>query len=129
MKIRIVGISLLIPILILLFAGCLQENSDSSDLYRLIGTWEWISENEKNTYIFYENKSLYSSYINLETGETHKGWGVFEFNQNKLCMSTTHGHNGKNESYCYDYVFSQNNSKLVLSTTGLATVTLIKIST
>ncbi len=127
MKIKTISISLLLTLSIIPLIGCLQENSVTSDFDKLIGTWEWVGENEKNTYIFYQNQSLFSSYINLDTGETHRGWGVFEFNQSKLCMSTTHGHSGKTESYCYDYVFSENNSRLTLSATGLTTVTLIKI--
>ncbi len=77
---------------------------------------------------FYQSQSLFSSYINLDTGEIHRGWGVYLnlIKAGSVCLRHS-GHSGKTESYCYDYVFSENNNRLTLSATGLTTVTLIKI--
>ena len=124
---KIIVISTLLIISATLTIGCFEDNKDASDLNKLVGTWKWTGENEENTYNFYENHSLYSYYIHLETEETHEGWGTFDFNQSKLCMSTTHGHGGQSESYCYDYVFSEDNSQLTLSSVNLQIVTLNKI--
>jgi len=114
-------------VLFVFLSGCLDDlQSISVEEKRFVGTWDWSSDTEKNTYTFYQNKSLYSSYIHLATGETHMGWGTFEVKDEKLYCATTHGHGGQDEAYCYDYSFSQDDAFLTLSAENLPAVTLVR---
>lgn len=124
MKIEYMFLTMLVSIA--LIAGCI-ENNKSGEVNRIIGTWKWIGEKEENTFTFYENLSFYSHYIQLLTGEEHKGWGKFYFNNTKICMYTSHGASGGEETRCYDYVFSENNKKLTLITDERLEITLIRL--
>jgi len=100
---------------------------------KLIGEWETQdSINDDNilqSYIFYENDTLLSTYITYNTGETHIGWADYYFEEGKLCMKThPHGAITDDDFYCYDYSFSEKNTQITLSTDGLTTVTLIKVN-
>jgi len=128
MRIKTISIILTLSTLIILLVGCIKDNAGSSDLENLVGTWQITNENEEYTFDFYENKSFYSYYIQTEPEDIHKGWGTFEFDNSKLCMYTPHGASGGEETYCYTYVFSENNEKLTLSTTEIGEMVLIKIS-
>jgi hypothetical protein len=123
---KIVAISTIL-LLFLSLSGCLGDvQSISVEEKRFVGTWDWSSDTEQNTYTFYQNKSLYSSYIHIVTKETHMGWGTFEVKDEKLYCATTHGHEGQTEAYCYSYSFSQDDTYLTLSAENLPAVTLIK---
>ena len=105
-----------------------DTNITQNDTSRFIGTWEWSDETQEYEFIFYENGSFHSSYINHAINETHKGWGNYELKDNKLYLSTSHGYGGKSDSAIYDYEFSNNNTQVTLSSSGRSTMTLIKVS-
>jgi len=105
-----------------------DTNITQNDTSRFIGTWEWSDETQEYEFIFYENGSFHSSYINHAINETHKGWGNYELKDNKLYLSTSHGYGGKSDSAIYDYEFSDNNTRVTLSSSERSTMTLIKVS-
>lgn len=108
----------------------IQKDSgiNQNDTIRLIGTWEWSDEIQEWKFIFYENASFYSYYINHAINETHKGFGNYELKDNKLYLSTSHGYEGKPDSAIYDYEFSDNNTKVTFSSIGRSTMILTKVS-
>jgi hypothetical protein len=108
------------------------SQNNNSDINRFIGTWELESfpgsdPNDTTTYIFYENGTFLSTFIDYD-GETHTGWGDYSVENGIICMKThPHGAITDNESYCYDYEFSNGDTRVTLSASELPTVTLIKI--
>lgn len=128
----IISIIMSLLALTVLLAGCIQDDSsitatDSSDLEKLVGTWRYSGETYVSTISFYKNFSLYSNSTIFSTQEVHKDWGEFWFSENKLCMHSPHGASGAEETYCYNYVFSENNKKLTLTSPGLTDSVLLKI--
>lgn len=102
------------------------------DTSKFIGTWEMepqeVGQNVSQTYIFYENGTLLSIYIDYDSNETHVGWADYKVEGGKLCAKThPHGAITDNESYCYDYEFSDGDTRMTLTTSELPTVTLIKV--
>ena len=99
---------------------------------KFIGTWELepflgSDPNDKTTYIFYENGSLLSIFDDYD-GELHEGLADFYIEIDKLCMKTRpHGAITDGDLYCYDYEFSNSDTKVVLTTSNLPTVTLTKV--
>lgn len=128
MRIKIICILLLLLALVILLSGCINDNTESSDLEKLVGTWTYSGEIYVSTITFYENFSLYSNSTILSNQEVHEDWGEFWFDQNKLCMYTHMGYSGDQESPCYSYTFSEDNKKLTLSAPGLTDSVLIKVT-
>ena len=106
------------------FIGC----TSVTDSDRLIGTWEWKDGLQENTFIFYQNGSFYSYYLHYSTNETHKGWGEFELKNDQLYLYTSHGLDGQIDSEYYDYIFSEGDTKLTVSSDKFGTIILNKIS-
>ena len=115
-------------------SGCIQadNNTNAGDITKFIGTWELqpypgSDPNDLTTYIFYQNGSLVSTFIDYD-GENHTGWADYSLENGKVCMKThPHGAITDDDYYCYDYEFSQKNTQLTLSTNELPTATLNKI--
>jgi hypothetical protein len=120
----IIGKIIVLLFVIIFLIGC----NDLTDSDRLIGTWEWKEGLQENTFIFSQNGSFYSNYIHHATNETHKGWGEFEFKDNQLYLYTSHGLGGQIDSQYYDYIFSEDDTKLTLSSDKYGTIILTKIN-
>lgn len=118
----IIGKIVALLFVINLFIGC----TSVTDSDRLIGTWEWKDGLQENTFIFYQNGSFYSYYIHHATNETHEGLGEFELKDNQLYLYTSHGIGGQTDSQYYDYMFSEDDTKLTLSSDKHGTVILTK---
>jgi hypothetical protein len=128
MRIKIIIILLLLLVLFILLIGCIDDNAESSDLENLVGTWTYTGDIYVSKITFYENLSLYSNSTIISNQEVHEDWGEFWFDQSKLCMYTHMGYSGEEESTCYSYYFSENNTKLTLTAPGLTNSVLIKLS-
>lgn len=119
---KIIKLLLALGLLILFsaFSGCLDE--ENKEIKRFYGTWVETNQIEETTHIYYKNGSLYTNYINHDTGDVHKGWGNFELISGQLHLFTDHGHDGQNESYIYDYEFLENDTQLILTFGVIVTI-------
>ena len=127
MRLKIIVILLPIFISIIFITGCTEDKNNASDLDKIVGTWEYTGEDFVSVISFYENLSLYSNSTIISNQEVHEDWGEFWFSENKLCMYTHMGASWGEETYCYNYIFTNDNKKLTLTTPGLPDSILIKI--
>ena len=81
-------------------------------------------------FIFYENTSFYSYYVNhANDNETHKGWGNFELlKERKIRLYTSHGFGGQADDKTYDYQFLNEDTHVILNNNEISPFTMIKVT-
>ena len=135
MKRNILFMILTSLIIIIGLSGCTNIDIDNNldmNKNRFIGTWELQSfegsdPNDTTTYTFYENNTFLSVFDDYD-GYKHEGRGDYYLNKGSICMDThPHGAITDNDSYCYDYRFSNNYTILTLTNSSLPDVTLLKL--
>ena len=134
MKIKNILLAFIAMALFFLIAlsGCTDNKNSENDKNKFIGTWELqpfegSDPLDRTTYTFYMNSTLISIFYDYD-GEVHEGWADYYIENDKLCMKThPHGAITDDDLFCYDYDFSDGDTKLVLTTSELPTVTLTKV--
>lgn len=131
----------IIIILILSLSGCLDDSSNITsdnkqnvltEKEKFLGLWETEESinnpNILNKYEFYDDDTMLSTYIIYEPSETHEGLANFQINNGEICMQAQpHGAITDGDSYCYTYKFYDGETRVVLESEELPSVTLIKI--
>jgi hypothetical protein len=119
MKKQLIVLLLSVPIICIAFSGCFGTSSDDEknkiEGNTFIGTWEtypyyYVYGNRINetpsTATIYENGTMRTeSVVNDEII-----WNPYTIENNKFCMGEP------SDSFCYDYEFSNNGNKVILST-------------
>ena len=103
-----------------------------NDASRFIGTWDMQPGGpdpmDKSTYAFYENGTFISIFFDYNENHTHKGWGDYTVWNGTICMKARpEGAITDNQSYCYIYEFSEGDNHVMLQTSELPTVTMVKV--
>lgn len=116
---------LILLFLFLLLSGCV--NDSNSEMNKFIGKWEWSDTIQDYEFTFYENGSFYSYYVNHANNETHKGWGEYSvLDDSKVRLYTSHGYGGMSDDKTYEYLFSDDDTKVTLTIDNLSIMTLTK---
>ena len=118
---------------LIILSGCIFTDSNSSqdDTIRFIGTWELepfegSDPRDTATYTFYKNGTLLSIFDDYD-GEVHQGLAYYTVDDGSICMKTVpHGSITDNDSYCYSYIFSLEDTRLTLFNAELPSVILVK---
>lgn len=128
MKKKVLVIGIAIILLAIVFSGCVREDVTGGrghvDFSRFIG--EWLEEGEAPnnlTWIFYENYKLkFIYYPGGNTGNSYIYWGVFGLDGNVLDVQSDDIF-----PICdsFNYEFSNDDSKLTLTSVNGGSVTII----
>ncbi len=114
MKKQLLIIGIIVLLITVGLSGCEQQKSND-DTNRFIGTWRSLEGNStENLWTFYDNGTV-KAVANYLYGDfdNNTGWGTFSVGNNKLCMKSLH--NGEESTACYDYEFSNNDTRLIFT--------------
>ena len=118
--------------------GSQQHNNDDGDQQpntdnEFIGDWEIVSSSpDYETWSFYVNGSA----KNIQTTEEDNGqpyttiaWFEYTNDTTSICLSTINQSPGSSNytSVCFSYSFSQNSTRLTLSSSGIVIMDLMKM--
>ena len=116
-------LSIALSILIIsCLSGC-NENSNNINKEKFIGVWHTYYYDSANdisydiTYSYYANntaKAIYIIYIDNES-EDLTFWVEYTITKSELCHTYV---DDPSVSTCYDYIFSNNDTKLTITTTN-----------
>ena len=133
-------ITLLLLALLICLTGCQEQNNqngnqtngknDDKNVNKFLGDWEAIIDPpEYESWSFYENHTV-KNYL-LQKFEDQilpsTTWFDYTYDTTTLCFSTGTPGSPEYFSICYSYAFSQNTTRLTLSSNGIVIIDLIKL--
>jgi len=141
---------IIIAIIVLLFFICLSgcqeqknQNGNQTDnstngnqqhnttVNRFLGDWEAIDiAPEYETYSFYANLTVKNYLVQIfeEQPLPSESWFNYTYDSTTLCFSTDSSPSSPDYmSICYTYVFSQNATRLTLSSNSIVIIDLVKM--